>query len=81
MNYVYIAIEMVGEETFRVLTVRLKECGRSELREGNMAAAGSSETPEFTYSSLGRVSSTPCVWNLEIVYSQTQLCHTRVFDG
>ena len=45
---------MMGEEMFRVLIVRLKECGRSELREGDMATAGSSETLEFTYSSVSQ---------------------------
>ena len=39
----------MGAEMFRVLIVRLKGCGRSELREGDMAAAGSQETSEFTY--------------------------------
>ena len=29
----------------------------------------------------GSVSATLCVWNLEIVYSQTQLCHIGVFNG
>jgi len=49
MNCVYVDTEVMFEEMVRVLTVRLKECGRSELRVVDMAAAGSSETSEFTY--------------------------------
>jgi len=30
---------------------------------------------------LGSVSSLLCVWNLEIVYSQTQLCQVGLFNG
>ena len=49
MSCVYIDTEGMGGEKFRVLIVRLKECGGSELREGDMAAADSSESSEFTY--------------------------------
>jgi hypothetical protein len=48
MNCVYVDTEVMGEEVVMVLIVRLKECGRSELREGDMAAVGSSGTSEFT---------------------------------
>jgi hypothetical protein len=33
MNCVYVDTEVMGEEIVRVLIVRLKECGWSELRE------------------------------------------------
>jgi len=32
-------------------------------------------------SKLGSVSSPMCVWNLENVYSQTQLCQIGLFSG
>jgi len=49
MNCVYIDTEVMGEEIVRLFIVRLTECGLSELREGDLAGVGSSETSEFTY--------------------------------